>query len=651
MAGPEVPPGGLPGGLPFQPGWQAEISQQIADLVGPAVVAGIREALGGAGDLLSTGYEEGKEAAAGIFDGATQISAAAGDLGVAAAVLYKAPPVVAETFNEYYKMYEDIRRSYGNLPDDYAVSLNQMTGDISGATDLAIRRMLLTVESYEGVSAEAIGIFEQIPGLMDESGAKTNVLFKQFKNYKEILEATESVMGDLQFNQALYMNQIDDATYVTLPLYTKAFEMSAEDVNTILAAQIATTGKAQTTIIEEVIAYASAISDETTIPMTKINDGALEIISNVQRFGNISAEEATRISTYFAGVGMSMDSVLKVTDQFITLEGAAATASKVAQLTGDQLNIVELSILASEDIGLFYETLRSQITLTADEFENEMMKQEQQVLMAALQFDANDMRLFLRGQFDEIGKGIVEGNESIADAAAEGSDILVANLDPTSRIDEGAQMIAQANADRFSRLQTKQIHDFLISSNEAITQMATMHSDAAEKMSDEFGGVFDAMGRMTDSFNEMVKDPELMNDFNNMMLESTTIIRDTIAEIIKFDELNISFEGVADSLQELIDQRKELQEAIPVASPTGATPETSPTATTTSPEQIAQEERSISTNENLNQVITNLNQTLEYLGEVLVGTPIPITLDGERIGQVLNILQHVTDQGGGSTSP
>ena len=75
-------------------------------------------------------------------------------------------------------------------------------------------------------------------------------------------------------------------------------------------------------------------------------------------FGDITVEEATRMSAKLTQLGYTYEELNAVQNKFATFSGAAQAAGTMAQLTGVQVDAMKMSYLASE--GKFDELIEYQ---------------------------------------------------------------------------------------------------------------------------------------------------------------------------------------------------------------------------------------------------------------------------------------------------
>ena len=233
-------------------------------------------------------------------------------------------------------------------------------------------------------------------------GIASNYMSMHYENETEAFEESERILGQLVTEHASYIGQIEDAMLYKLPAYTKALGASTSDIATIIENSISLTGDANTTMMDDIAKFSEGLANATGVPLKSISKGAVQIVTDIKLMGDVSAEEATRMSATFAQLGMKYDEATSVFSKFQEFGSSADTAGMLSQLTGGVVNLdaVELMELASEKPEEFLDELRDSMLSAGFDVDAYLQKSraEQLLIAEGLGFDDQAaMARFLRG--------------------------------------------------------------------------------------------------------------------------------------------------------------------------------------------------------------------------------------------------------------
>ena len=99
---------------------------------------------------------------------------------------------------------------------------------------------------------------------------------------------------------------------------------------TFVKRQLDMTGKAGTDMLEDLQTYSMAVSDATGVSFKTIAKTTEKVISDVERFGTTTTEQATKIAGALNKAGISFQSFSSMVGKFQSFDQAA---SSVADLT------------------------------------------------------------------------------------------------------------------------------------------------------------------------------------------------------------------------------------------------------------------------------------------------------------------------------
>jgi len=290
--------------------------------------------------------------------------------------------------------YNAIQEGYGGLNID----LDKATGSSKAVID----RLDSMQKYYYDVGNSGTDMAKKL-------GFSNNAVSAYFEDEAEAFNESERVLGRLVDQHSQYINQLDEETLYKLPLYSKALGISSADVAKNIEIQINTTGKAQTTMLDDIAKFSQGLAKSTGVPLKSIAQNAVQITNDTQRMGDVTAEEATRIAATLGQLGQTYDSFTGVLDKFQEFGSSAETSGLISQITGGAVNLdaQQLMYLASEEQEKFLPELRRMFlagNFTKEKFES-LGKAEQRQMAAGLSMGREQFRAMLdtSREFDEHG--------------------------------------------------------------------------------------------------------------------------------------------------------------------------------------------------------------------------------------------------------
>ena len=327
---------------------------------------------------------------------------------------------------------EGIRESYGGFFDD------EFEYKAEAASSNAMRRFQVLTQTYADEAGGAIMGTEKMGSeILENISSQGNILDLLIGSPAKALTKVDDLLADLSTTYGNALNKLSEESIVKMAFYEKGLGTSASTLQSIFQKQIAFTGEISTDVLDKLGAYANNISKELNIPMTYLTDMTAEVMANTQMFGNITVEEATRMSAKLTQLGFTFDQLSSQQQKFGTFQGAAQAAGTIAQLTGAQVDAMKMSFLTSE--GKFDELIEYQrdslfkAGMTKEKFMNQSNAMRNAIAdsfgrsqeeMAVL-LDKN-RKVSSQEELDRIMK---EGDAS----EQEGFDRIIANIDQTKQ--------------------------------------------------------------------------------------------------------------------------------------------------------------------------------------------------------------------------
>lgn len=273
--------------------------------------------------------------------------------------LIKFPRAVGNAYNQSMKAIEDdlssnlaqynvLQKAYGGMSTD----LSEVSGNAKAAT-----------ERLEGMRSYYYNLGNEGHKMAKSLGVGSNYIQEQFDSEAEAMQASEEVLSSLVEQHSQYTNVLDKVTKYKLPAYAKAMGVSSKDIAEVVETQIVMTGKAQTTILDDAAKFAEGLAKTTGIPLKSISKKTVAIIKDTERYGDVTAEEATRIAATLGQLGQTYDGFTGALDKFQEFGSSAETSGLISQITGGAVNLdaKELMYLASEEQEKFLPELRKSL--------------------------------------------------------------------------------------------------------------------------------------------------------------------------------------------------------------------------------------------------------------------------------------------------
>lgn len=336
---------------------------------------------------------------------------------------------------------------------------------------------------------------------MEKTGAETlrnitntnrNILKDYFDSAEDAAMKAENILTDLSTTYGNQVSKLTDEQVVKLAFYEDSLGVSAETIQSYFQKQIGFTDEITLESMDKIGMYASNLSQQLNIPMKTLTGMTMKMMSNTEMFGDITAEEATRMSAKLTQLGYTYEELNAVQSKFATFSGAAQAAGTMAQLTGVQVDAMKMSYLTSE--GRFDELIEYQresllkAGMTKEKFLSQSNSMKNAIAKSfgrsqeelAFLLD-NNRRISSQEELDEM-------MGSADEAEQEGFDRLLENLNQTKK--------AFADTEEIVNQQTKDL----------LSARADDAYNAAQKFSEMNVGLMDntkLLGQSQEKFNKL----------------------------------------------------------------------------------------------------------------------------------------------------
>ena len=446
---------------------------------------------------------------------------------------------------------EAIRSAYGGL------GLDEFEYIPESAASNAVKRFQTIRYAAANAESATMGMTQTGAELLNSlTKSGINIFDKYFNSAEDAARKTQAILGTVSTTYGKQVAELSDKQIAKLAFYEDSLGVSAETIQNMFQKQIGFTEEITLESMDKLGVYASNLSKELNIPMTTLTNSVMNMMSNTEMFGDITVEEATRMSAKLTQLGYTYEELNAVQSKFATFSGAAQAAGTMAQLTGVQVDAMKMSYLASE--GKFDELIEYQrdsllkAGMTKEKFLSQSNSMKNAIAKAfgrsqeELAFLLSDQRkISSQAELDAM-----MGKED--EAAEEGFERLLENLHQTKNAyDDVEKTVGKMNvklyvessenaykaSKQFSRLNTELANNtnLLGTSQSTFTQLNDAYLESVDKLAQVNGktvGIEEFTDRVVGSGTELAKEAALIlteaegiqGRLNNLSNDNSTAI-------------------------------------------------------------------------------------------------------------------------------
>jgi hypothetical protein len=342
----------------------AQINEEVAAAY---QAAGIK--IGGASAKMSSDIASGNAAVAGSADAtaaslSTSADASSGLLGAIGENVALAEKTL-DNFNASLQsvipkdLKEELQRTQGRF-GGLGTDLRKLTQSADAA---AAAQKGLNKESY-ALGTTSLGLYDSLQGVAEGFeflGVRTERALGSLEQasgyYKEIFIENASI-------NARYMDQLNEKQALNMAAFGKGLALSERGVRALVQRQLSRFGTDMNKMLAETAAFSKAIEKQTGISAKEIATGIAGIIEDTKNFGNVTVEEAARITTSLRQIGIDYGDLQGMLGKFQGFESAAGAVADLTTVLGVNLDAMEMMKLANSDQETFLRTMREQFIMT-----------------------------------------------------------------------------------------------------------------------------------------------------------------------------------------------------------------------------------------------------------------------------------------------
>jgi hypothetical protein len=152
----------------------------------------------------------------------------------------------------------------------------------------------------------------------------------------------------------------------------------------------------------------------------------MELISDVERFGNVQVDEAARIAGALGQLGLSYRSFGSMVDKFMNFDSAAQSLGNLTTVFGIHFDAMEMMMLANEDQEEFLYRMREAF-LDAGKSIDDMTLAEKKLASQQMGMSVTDLENFMRDE-REISDTRAETADASKKTMSEGFETMTQNM-------------------------------------------------------------------------------------------------------------------------------------------------------------------------------------------------------------------------------
>lgn len=302
--------------------------------------------------------------------------------------------------------------SYVKFAKDFGKTTEQLKEE---GRDLLVFEPTIDLEGLDGVTSELQLMFE------DPKFA--------FKNFGEIISSTARTYG------SEIAESFKDST-IELGVISKGLGLSSKQLERVITRSIDRTGEANIDTLMNFNKFAQGVAAATGKSAKIVADTMTAVISDVQNFGNVTDEEASRISAALLEIGIAADTLGKLVGKFANFDSAASAVGNLTAAFGLNLDAMEMMMLANEDQEQFLFRMRDAFEEQGLNFQ-EMSLAQQKLISSQVGLSVEEASRFF--DFENEITSLEELKESTEEMSPEDS-VKALQSELVSLIDKGGDV-------------------------------------------------------------------------------------------------------------------------------------------------------------------------------------------------------------------
>lgn len=349
---------------------------------------------------------------------------------------------LAAELKDRLEYFNNARKELGNI----AVDLNTGAATMTGITKQYVEQYEEIFKSATESITDSTMEFKEGFGVFSD-GRTLDPMYDFFESAQKAAELFGAIIKEVGTDTPMVVKEISDLEAKRITFFSQTLQLAERDIAKILKRQYAFTGEASDELLGQIGTTSKALSEATGISANQVKQGIVEIMRDVDKFGDIGVDSAGRISAALGQLGVDFQSFQSLTDQFMNFDSAANKMGELSTLFGVQLDAMEMTYLANEDQEEFLFKMREEILDAGIDVEN-ISKTRARALASQLNMSVTEMKTFLR----EGELAVDQTGLETASARADDMDALtVAGRDFGDQFARSTQKAADALNEKFQK--------------------------------------------------------------------------------------------------------------------------------------------------------------------------------------------------------
>jgi hypothetical protein len=288
-----------------------------------------------------------------------------------------------------------------------------------------------------------------------------------------------------------------------------SLRLQSSELNEIFQKELSETGRISGEMLDKFNKTVMAAAQTSgQIPQMIAQDVA-KMISDFSHFGTMTEAQMASLSVTLRNLGMDIQDVTRLSDNFSSFDKAVDTMSKLAATTGATLDTLELFELSAggDQLG-FITSLRDQLEAQGVEFENLNIMQQKQIA-SAFGLDARVLQRMLSDNFETIEDLSGEIEDRADRMSSEKVDSMLASM--------------TSMAEKAKELSATEIQERITSMMAASERYAQTIEGSYKATVNVIQGVIDSMGGVRDqAFQRAEELREMLDGINKGIIDINT---------------------------------------------------------------------------------------------------------------------------------
>ena len=301
---------------------------------------------------------------------------------------------------------DDLRNAYNIIQEDFGgirranqAASNELSNNLKDSIDSASELFTMSADKLKesGMNKYVMDLGKSTDG----ATAEVNLLTQAFGSQYEALEDYNSLVKQYSDTYANMISEGFKDNAVDIGVTAKVLNLTSDQIGTFITRQINLTGEASSTMIDDLIHHSYAVAEATGGNAKVIAQTTQQIVANVERFGNVTVEEAARMSGALNKLGVSFSSFDKMLGKFQGFDSAAEAVGNLSALFGVNVDAMEMMKLANTDQEEFMYRMRDTF-MDQGMAVQDMNLAQQRALSSMLGMDIPSLQQFFSGDMMDL---------------------------------------------------------------------------------------------------------------------------------------------------------------------------------------------------------------------------------------------------------